>query len=284
MKNIMNILKITLLFFVVTFWSCMDLEEDPLNKLAPAYFYENPDQCMAALVGATSIIIEDHPDYADGSMRVDLNWDVNFQTNVWNKYWQAISNINPVIKAINDNKLKEFDGDAVKDILGQAYFLRSYCFFQLVRLYGEIPYIDENYPDIVVNKPTPESREPVSTVYDKIEADLLKAVDLIDKTIDLSKPGRPYVWAVRSLLARVYINRATEPLNDAAYYAKARDMADDIIQNSPYQFMDNIQDIFDILKVSANTEYIWQVNSSDDAPQSAGCRSRTRRMECLGRA
>ena len=270
MKYTINILKVALLFLLVTFWSCMDLEEMSLNRLAPSSFYKTPDQCMSGLVSATQLIVEDHPSYSDGTQRRDLNWAVTFQNDVWNKHFKSISNLNPIIQSILEENLNSFPQNTVNDILGQAYFLRAFNHFQLVRLYGKIPYVDENFPDMLASPPTPESREEVSVIYDKVEADLLKAIGLMSSTIDQATPGRPYSWAAKALLARVYVNRATAPLKQTEYYAKACDISNDVIENGPYSFIENIKDIFALENVKENPEFIWQYNSADDAPRANG--------------
>ena len=267
MKYTMNILKVTLLAFLVTFWSCMDLEEVPLTRISPASYYQTPEQCMSIIVSAAQLVVQDHPGYADGSQRTQLNWNIRFQNSVWNNHYRSINNLNPVIKVILDGNLDSYDKNTVNDILGQAYFLRAFNHFQLVRLYGKILYLDEDYPDLVANPPTPESREEISVVYDKIEADLLKAQEIIGKN---ANPAIPNVWAVKSLLARVYINRATAPLNQADYYAKARDAAEDVLTNSPYSFEPKITEIFNIANKNKNQEYIWTYNSADDNPRGNG--------------
>ncbi len=48
----------------------------------------------------------------------------------------------------------------------------------------------------------------------------------------------------KDYLAKVYLTRATAPLNQTENYDKARDMADDVITNGPYGLLPDFEDVF----------------------------------------
>ena len=274
--NSIKFLTVFLMSFMVVIPSCMDLDESPENKLPPESFYLTPGQCQNALAGTMNRLAErvyqpegvfEHPDWPDGTMNGTLIWGNSYQVTRWSTYYLAISNINPVIKSINNGNLSTYAEKEVNDVLGQAHFLRGWCYFFLVRLYGKIPYITETTPDVLEFPLTPSSREEVSAVYDKIESDLLNAIakmPVVNAEDLKAAPGKPNIWSAKALLARVYITRATAPLKQPEYYAKARDLANDVIENSPYKFTEDIQEIFKLENVKANPEFIWQFLSSDD--------------------
>ena len=267
--NKINTLTGVLMLFLAIIPSCMDLTEAPENRLPPDAYYLTVSQCQTALTGVLNLYapdtwngIKDHPEWPDGTMNASFNWSSSYGSGYWNTGYTAMMNLNPVIKSIKAGNLSIYDPVEVNDIMGQAYFLRGWIYFNLVRMYGKIPYITEDTPDVIANPLTPASREEVSAVYDKIEADLLNAIEKMPNTKSIS--AKPSIWAAKALLARVYVNRATAPLKQTEYYAKARDMADDVIVNGPNSFTENLSEIFNIANVKNNPEFIWGLNGADD--------------------
>jgi hypothetical protein len=70
------------------------------------------------------------------------------------------------------------------------------------------------------------------------------------------------------LLAKVYLTRATAPLNQTANFAKARDAAEEVIQGGKYQLLP----VMDIFKTSnpCNAEFIHAFQFSEDYPAMPG--------------
>lgn len=263
-NRIKNLLSITL--FLVAVSSCQKLRENPEGLSTPSNFYATPAQCEAALAGSMNILYSTWGGYQNQMLWPSGEYDgasLDFSSASFNEIWQwhyrALANINAVIKAIASGSL---DGYAEKgSIEGQARFLRAFNYFMLVRLYGPIPYFDENSPDPVSTPLSESDRASVATVYDGMETDLLFAADNMDD-FNAGTPGKPNKWVAKGLLAKVYITRATAPLNDASYYAKARDMADDVINNGPYYLLSDITQIFRTSNRN-NMEIMFAFQSSD---------------------
>ncbi|MCB0647102.1 MAG: RagB/SusD family nutrient uptake outer membrane protein [Saprospiraceae bacterium] len=241
---------LTILLVLLLQLSCADLEENPIGLSSPLSFYKTPEQCEAVYAGSMNALFQTWGGYQfplglpDGQ---NYGSDLNFTETSFNDYWawhyKAISNINPVIKAIKENSLEGFPQDVINDVEGQGKFLRAFNYFYLVRLYGKIPYLDETTPDPVSTPLTPESRLEIEEVYTKIVADLQFAADnLFD--YDGSAPGKPNKWMAKAMLSKVYLTMATAPLNKAENYAKALDVADDVIVNGPYKLEQDLNSIF----------------------------------------
>jgi hypothetical protein len=251
----------------------MDLDEAPEGKLTPANFYSTISQCESALVGAMNGLVNTWggyngaPGWPDGQHDGGLGFPPSFHTDKWAWHYQAINNINPVIVSIKAGRLDGESKAAVDDLLGQAYFLRAFNYFWLVQLYGKIPFIDENTPDLIANPLTPESRLEVAAVYERIVNDLENAVNLMFG-YESSIPARPNKWSAKALLSKVYLTMATAPLNQTDNFAKARDLADDVIVNSPYGLLP----IIDIFKTSNpnNKEILFAFQFTDDYPDTPG--------------
>jgi hypothetical protein len=146
----------------------------------------------------------------------------------WEQSYQGIANANLAIAKIPGVTMD----DAAKNmLLGQARFLRAFYYYNLVRIFGNIPLItspvDLNSPDMY------PSQASVTDVYNVIVADLLFAESSGLPYLDAT--GRVSLGAVKSLLASVYLTMAGYPLQlGNAYYQKAADKAAEVIQSNNY--------------------------------------------------
>lgn len=277
-SNKINLFKsFILLLLIITGSSCQKLTEAPEGKLTPDSFYQTPGQCEAAFAGSMSGLFSTWDGYGSDDFfpngqnawpAVGLGYGPSTQNQLWQWHYKAISNINPVLKSIKAGSLKLFPAEQVADLTGQARFLRAFNYFFLVRLYGKIPFIDEETPDVVTTPLTAASRLEIAEVYDKIEADLVfAAANMYDR--DPATPGKPNKWTAKGLLAKVYLTRATAPVNQVANYAKAQNMADDVIKNGPYSLVSKVTDIFKTSNVN-NSECMFAFQSSDLYPSIPG--------------
>jgi hypothetical protein len=115
-------------------------------------------------------------------------------------------------------------------LLGEAYFMRAFCYFYLVNLYGDVPLaVTSQYKVTSIL-----SRSSVRDIYQVIDRDLSEAAKLVTNTYvdaDVSKTTserlRPNLSAVYALQARVFLfqkkyteaeKAATEVINQTALY------------------------------------------------------------------
>jgi hypothetical protein len=142
---------------------------------------------------------------------------------IWSGCYKSIQGANNII-----NNYKKTAGDAatINQIVGEAYFLRAFDYFWLVRLWDSIPLItSEVYtPEILrVTKSGP------ADIYSLIEKDLVRADSLMqDKKTD---EGRASRGAAKAVLAEVYLTEGGWPLNNQAKYALAAAKAREVIDN-----------------------------------------------------
>ncbi|MEM6726674.1 MAG: RagB/SusD family nutrient uptake outer membrane protein [Bacteroidota bacterium] len=115
---------------------------------------------------------------------------------------------------------------------GEAQFVRAYAYFNLVRLFGDVPLVTSTVnpgDDIVF------IRVPVATVYEQIVSDLTNAVSLLG---DGGSKSRASKGAAQALLAKVYLS---QPSPD---YAAAQLLCESIIDGGQYSLLDNFNDVF----------------------------------------
>ncbi|MGH9955116.1 MAG: RagB/SusD family nutrient uptake outer membrane protein, partial [Nitrososphaeraceae archaeon] len=244
---------------------CVDLEETPKDFTGPANFYNSAGQVESSFVSAMARLYHAWTAYSYGHGNF-INDDQMYGGNLvltenqgnglWRAHYRAIADLNPAIQALIDDKLGTAATQEEKDVLmAQAKFIRAFNYFCLVRLWGDVPLITEETNlvtgDIV--------RTPTVEVYAQIESDLLFATQHLPDTWPDDKEGRPAKGAAKTLLAKVYITMATAPLNDVSYYAKARDMAADMMDDGVYSLVPEVDKVF-ALENSFGPEIMWSFN------------------------
>ncbi|HPR31315.1 MAG TPA: RagB/SusD family nutrient uptake outer membrane protein [Prolixibacteraceae bacterium] len=136
--------------------------------------------------------------------------------------YTAIININRLLDVVSTNEESA--------LAGELYFLRSYCYFKLVRFFGTPPIILDTEVSYTVEKPT------YAEVYAQIEEDMFNALDLLPDTYTDSRipDETPHKGTAKAMLAEIYLNMAGYPLYDEAKYAEAVRLAKEVIDQSEY--------------------------------------------------
>jgi hypothetical protein len=106
------------------------------------------------------------------------------------------------------NNSKNLSVNFRNTLIGEALFVRAFCYFHLVNLYGSVPLATTS--DYTVNANL--KRSSVTEVYNLIKSDLLEAKRLlpdrylnVDLTTSSQERVRPTKWAASALLSRVYL-------------------------------------------------------------------------------
>lgn len=212
------------------------LEENFKTALSPKYYFKTEQQIVAGVnglytfvddlfegdveVGTQNFIFLDYlPGYAirprsAGSIYLSqaMSLTVSEENTVIEKLWRsaytAIENCNGVIAGIESSGVT-MDAVTKDKLLGEAYFMRAYHYFNLVRLWGEVPLKTTVTTDLSDVKIPLSSQE---DIYGRIEADLVHAADLMAASPWTSTDGRVTRGAVYTLLAKVYLTMAGYPL------------------------------------------------------------------------
>ena len=140
------------------------------------------------------------------------------QTNTryfWYISYKIINDCNTVIEAVSKDSSSNV---ANQQLVGECYFLRAFCHFNLVRLFAR-PYTqDKSAPGVILRTSTTDpalkARSTVEEVYTQIVADAQKAAELMNQQRGVQYASKEAAWA---LLSRVYLYM--EDNQDAADYA-----------------------------------------------------------------
>ncbi len=269
MKLLMLNLALALILMILP--TCVKLDEEPLDFTGPDNFYKSASQIESAFASAMERIytywgayqytyynFNNDDQYDDGELVIEDNHG----SDLWGQHYRSIADINPAIKALNEDVLGNSATQETKDqLMAQAKFVRAFNYFCLVRLWGPVPLITET-TDVVAGEIT---RAPITEVYELIESDLLFAVANLPEEWPPKQIGRPSKDAARTLLSKVYITMATAPLNITAQYVKARDMAKLVIDGGNYSLVHDVADVFKF-ENAYGPEIIWSFNAAQNDP------------------
>lgn len=146
----------------------------------------------------------------------------------WSALYKQIYTLNLAIEGINNTTAVLNNKN---QWLGEAYFLRAFCYFYLTSYYGDVPLaLTSNYQ---VNNQL--SRAPQAQVYQQIITDLKLAQSLLGDdyrdgyAVVTTNRLRPNKAAATAFLARVYLY--------AKDWANAEVQASSLISNTNYQLL-----------------------------------------------
>lgn len=276
MKNTYYTLAIVL--GLLSIISCSDfLDRQPLDQITSGNFYNTAEEANLGTIGMYSAIqainwygkswmITEIPsdNTTTGGNDPDFSPIDNFTISPDNlpigEFWQEHFRLVTLANQILDNVPAITMDETLKDsYLGEARFLRAFSYFDLVRIFGEVP--------IVTTVPTISSdlnvfRSPVSDVYTFIIDDLKFAIDNLPNTRGSSELGRATSDAAAAILAKVYLTTGN--------YDEAMALCRSIISSGRYQLMadfaDNwLRDISD-----NNAESIFQLQYIGCGPGNTG--------------
>jgi starch-binding outer membrane protein, SusD/RagB family len=168
---------------------------------------------------------------------------INFSF-IWEPAYQYIYDANAVLEGLTNNT--KITSATSRELQGEAKFIRSFCYFYLVNLYGDVPLITStNFEANAI-----ASRSPAQNVYQQIIADLQNAQTLLvsDYSFSSGERVRPNKWGAASLLARVFLYNGD--------WKDAETEADSVITYAGiYNLVNNLDSVF----LANSAEAIWQL-------------------------
>lgn len=281
------------------------LEEKPYSFYSPENFYRNESDAKAAINGVynelytydlylqpfwnMTILDDDHVSGADwflgttgaGNPQAYFGWD-----RPWVGCYAIIARANTVLE--NVVNITDIDPDVKNRILGEAYFLRGWAYFQLVQLYGGVPLrlksLSADNP--VTSVPRATVKETYEVVINDFKAAETKLLPL--GHAKAGEAGRVNQGVAKAFLAKAYLTMASgastgnvtvrggtdngyytyakdvvkglEGLDAKAYYTLARDKANEVITSNLYALTTSWKDLWSIAGRNSK-EQMWELQS-----------------------
>lgn len=122
---------------------------------------------------------------------------------LWEQYNSGIARANMAIANLD----KVENADMRNQLLGEAYFMRSYFLFELAQLFGEIPLISQ-VPTNVEEASEYPAQAPIENIYGTIAAGLKKAIEIMPSNkwnACITGIRHATKWDAEAMLARVYL-------------------------------------------------------------------------------
>ncbi len=282
MKIYSKVVLLTLGIF--SFTSCSDfLDKMALGEQTNEEFFKTESDAVAAVVGATSAFkdyrytrsiwvfgdITSDDATASGSdndvsgarrwENLAFHADYARVTDRWSTCFRAINRAMQAVEGIQKMDPALFVDYKQNHLIGEAYFAKSYFYFEAVRTWGDLPLITAT--PVLADKT--KKRSPKSKVYAIIEEDLIFAAKNLPRKKDIASKdlGRATSDAAWALLAKVY-------LYQGKYGEAQKTIEDNLLSLIPdeYDLMEDFEEIFSMAH-EHNKESIFEINfrhKSDD--------------------
>ncbi|MGI8637184.1 MAG: RagB/SusD family nutrient uptake outer membrane protein, partial [Segetibacter sp.] len=262
-----KIFSIGALASLLMLFSCKKnfIELAPVSTVSTDALYKTDKDFKDAIIGIYAIYQNQYQNmWLFGDMRGDDSWDElvkgtaaamdNFTINnddgvinsTWVNYYNIVNRANTVLA-----KIEGTDANVVKNkalYKGEASFLRALAYFDLVRIYGDVPMITS---PLSIEDGYKAGREKVEKIYNEvIIKDLLFAESRLPAKFTGPDVGRATQGAAKSLLGKVYLT-----VHD---FAKAEAKLQEVTTMG-YALLPKYTDLFDYTKDEHHSEYIFDI-------------------------
>lgn len=168
----------------------------------------------------------------------------------WNNIYTTINAVNLILKHTPGIS---FTKESTKnEVMANAYFLRAYCYFTLVRVFGDCPLLTSGFESEKQDDMYP-TRTAASEVYAQVEADLEEAIKLMPASTKSLHKASPA--AINMLRTEYYLWKAKR-LGGGETALKTAQSAIDAVLGAGYELLPNFADLFKVDN-ETNAEFIW---------------------------
>jgi starch-binding outer membrane protein, SusD/RagB family len=162
-------------------------------------------------------------------------------SNFWERMYKYIYTSNLILERLNiSDKLSP---TTRSQLSGECKFIRAFCYFHLVNLFGDVPLALAS--DYEINSTLPRAK--VDVVYHQIITDLESSKQLLVDEYPSAGRVRPNRWAASAMLARVQLYRGE--------WNKAVEESAKVIDSGLYQLLTALDEVF----LRSSGEAIWQL-------------------------
>jgi starch-binding outer membrane protein, SusD/RagB family len=243
------------------------LEVSPQGKVLESNYYQTADQVFSALVSAyhpmaaeTDYGINWYANklgplncasdecYAGGGSSTDMmayqvwnNYTMTSANAISSKFWAqdyaGIFRANLLISKLSAITVSDLSDTDKERYIAECKTLRAYYYFELVRLFENIPLSTEPIStDDMYNIVQADPAE----VYAQIELDLTEAIPVLPSVVPTSENGRLTKGAAMAMLGKAILYQ-----NDESRMSEAADWLNLVNTSGVYQLLDDYEAIFD---------------------------------------
>lgn len=222
-----KVIILSLSLLTLSFTSCDVIDQNPIDSVSNEQLFKKGSDANAAIVGAYRAVLDFGNNYTlmpelstKNVKGTALNRQFEQMNNLqffedngyFNTYWAQcyliISRSNTIIDRVKDISDPAFSDSEKAGIMAEAYMLRAFAYFNLVRAFGDVPLIVQptSTPDLMALQVI---RDPANSVYEQIFADLeIAKRDLPNAYSNaVQTKGRVTKNAAHALAVRIFMHR-----------------------------------------------------------------------------
>lgn len=179
--------------------------------------------------------------------RMNHNPTNGFFDSKWQVLYEGVARTNAVLELLERVEEEDMTAEAQTVAAAEARFLRGHYYFELKKMFGNVPWIDEETEN--PNQPNDQD------IWPNIESDFQFAMDNLPET--QGDPGRANNWAAASYLAKTYVYQEE--------WDEAKTLYDDIIPNGvtaqgvAYDLFDEFKDNFNPAAEDGSPETVFAI-------------------------
>ncbi|WP_045495696.1 RagB/SusD family nutrient uptake outer membrane protein [Chryseobacterium sp. StRB126] len=178
-----------------------------------------------------------HNQQLSGNISVEL---------IWRNAYKEIYMANSIAEGLE--KASSIPVNARQRIAGTALLVRSMIYFNLQRLFGDVPYTETT--DFTINKSL--QRMPENQVLDHLEKDLLKSAAMLADEYTSTERLYPNRKVAQLVLAEVYLSRQK--------WAEAEQMGREVVSSPMYSFEEDVKKVF----LNTGKHILWQMKPQNE--------------------
>src|SRR4051812_29950058 len=228
MKKIISLITLSSLFM-----SCSKdfIRINPVSTVSVDVLYATDKDYQDAVVGCYAVFQTEYSNFwMYGDLRGDdtrsglvsnltasdvdkfiLNNDAGILASTWRNYYSIINRANNILSKIEKADVKIVKNKA--QYTAEAKFLRALAYFNLVRIFGDVPMVTSI---VSIEEAYKMGREKTDKIYDEvIIKDLLDAELALPVKYSGADVGKATKGAAKSLLGKVYLTRKDFPKAEA---------------------------------------------------------------------
>ncbi len=238
--------KLLAILLIASLVSCSGfLDREPLDQITQGNFYKTQSDANLGVIAMYSVIqginwygkswmITEIPsdNTTTGGNDPDFSPIDNFTispdngplTEFWTERYKLITLANQVLHFVPDITM---EADLKASYLAEARFLRAFAYFDLVRIFGDVPIV-RSIPDL--GSDLLVSRDAVADVYDFLIEDFEAAIQDLPESRPTADAGRITTFAAQAMLAKVFLT--------VGRYDESIALCKDIIASGRFRLVD----------------------------------------------
>lgn len=268
MKYIINIVIFTAILLAGCSNDFIDLK--PIDTVSVDVLYETDNDFKDAVIGCYSLLQNQYRNnfwqydlasddakhqWASEDIRLRLD-QYTYQNNEglflnsWSNYYEIIFQVNTILSKISGTNPSIVTNK--ERHIAEAKFLRASSYFDLVRIFGDVPLINAVISDDEAHN---LGRESTDKIYEFIISDLQDAEKDLPESYSGADVGRVTKGAIKAILGKVYLTKNDFP------NAESKLME---VTSMGYALLSNYNDLWDYTKDEHHSEYIFDIEFERD--------------------